>query len=70
MGSDPLPTVIGKASFDHDRHRPGAVGRARALRRDMTASEGKLWKALRALKLGIRRQAPMGRYIADFIHHG
>ena len=71
MGSDlPLPTVIGQASFDHDRHSPGAIGRARSLRGDMTASEANLWKALRALKLGIRRQAPMGRYIADFIHHG
>jgi very-short-patch-repair endonuclease len=36
----------------------------------MTASERKLWAALRKLDLGIRRQAPIGRYIADFIHHG
>ncbi|WP_366519346.1 DUF559 domain-containing protein [uncultured Caulobacter sp.] len=36
----------------------------------MTASERALWEALRALKLHIRRQAPIGRYIADFIHHG
>ncbi|HQR90650.1 MAG: hypothetical protein B7Z44_06390 [Caulobacter sp. 12-67-6] len=51
-------------------HAPGAISRARRLRRDMTASERHLWKALRALNLHIRRQAPVGRYIADFIHHG
>ncbi|MEH0197988.1 DUF559 domain-containing protein [Caulobacter sp. CCNWLY153] len=51
-------------------HAPGAVGRARRLRRDMTASERNLWKALRALDLHIRRQAPIGRYVADFVHHG
>jgi len=26
--------------------------------------------ALRALNLHIRRQAPIGRYVADFAHHG
>ncbi|KSB88775.1 hypothetical protein AS593_22010 [Caulobacter vibrioides] len=36
----------------------------------MTASERNLWKALRALDLHIRRQAPIGRYVADFVHHG
>ncbi|MFX5752153.1 DUF559 domain-containing protein, partial [Acinetobacter baumannii] len=34
-----------------------------------TASEAKLWEALRALKLNIRRQVPIGPYIADFAHH-
>jgi very-short-patch-repair endonuclease len=51
-------------------HASGAIGRARRLRRDMTASEKRLWKALRALDLHIRRQAPIGRYVADFAHHG
>jgi very-short-patch-repair endonuclease len=55
--------------FDHDSHRPGAVGRARHLRREATVSEKNLWEALRKLKLNIRRQPPMGRYTADFIHH-
>lgn len=36
----------------------------------MTASERALWKALRALDLHIRRQAPIGRCVVDFIHHG
>jgi very-short-patch-repair endonuclease len=36
----------------------------------MTVSEKRLWEALRALNLHIRRQAPIGRYVADFAHHG
>jgi len=36
----------------------------------MTVSEKRLWEALRALDLHIRRQAPIGRYVADFIHFG
>ena len=36
----------------------------------MTVSERALWKALRALDLHIHRQAPIGRYVADFVHHG
>ena len=36
----------------------------------MTVSERVLWEALRALDLHIRRQAPIGRYVADFAHHG
>ncbi|MDO8296310.1 MAG: DUF559 domain-containing protein [Caulobacter sp.] len=56
--------------FDHDRHTPGAAKRARRLRQTAPLSEQKLWEALRSLKLGVRRQAPLGRYIADFAHHG
>jgi very-short-patch-repair endonuclease len=44
-----------------------AIGRARALRREMTFPERVLWKALRKPDLGFRRQAPIGRYVADFI---
>ncbi len=50
-------------------HLPGAVRRARRLRRDMTLSERNLWRELRKLDLHIRRQAPIGRYIADFAQH-
>jgi len=46
------------------------VKRARRLRREMTASERKLWAVVRKMDLGIRRQVPIGRYIADFVHHG
>jgi very-short-patch-repair endonuclease len=35
----------------------------------MTASEKGMWEALRALKMDIRRQVPIGRYVADFAHH-
>ena len=35
----------------------------------MTLGERVLWKALRATDLHVRRQAPLGRYIADFVIH-
>jgi very-short-patch-repair endonuclease len=50
-------------------HAAHAIPRARRLRRSMTAGEAMLWKALRALKLNVRRQAPIGPYVADFIAH-
>ncbi|TIQ27964.1 MAG: endonuclease domain-containing protein [Mesorhizobium sp.] len=43
---------------------------ARALRREMTESEHKLWQELRDRRLdGIkfRRQSPIGKYVADFV---
>ena len=48
---------------------PGAVERARRLRRNQTGDEGELWWHLRARQLGgakFRRQFPIGRYVADF----
>ena len=47
---------------------PTAQANARALRREMTDSERKLWTGLRAEQLGVklRRQHPLGNYIADF----
>ena len=50
-------------------HLTGAVGRARRLRREQTFPEKVLWVDLRKLKLNIRRQAPIGRFIVDFVHH-
>ncbi|SEC66006.1 Very-short-patch-repair endonuclease [Rhizobiales bacterium GAS188] len=47
--------------------------RARALRRDATPAERRLWNALRLIELPqghFRRQAPVGPYVADFAHHG
>ncbi len=44
--------------------------RARALRRQLTDAEQKLWSILRLRKLGglkFRRQFPIGPYIADFV---
>jgi very-short-patch-repair endonuclease len=55
--------------FDHPRHAKGAVKRSRRLRLQMTWGEKELWRALRKLKLNVRRQAPIGRYIADFACH-
>ena len=42
--------------------------RARRLRKDATAAERILWRALReiALPVRVRRQHPIGRHIADF----
>jgi very-short-patch-repair endonuclease len=47
-----------------------AKSRARAMRRDPTDAERKLWYALRDRRmqaLKFRRQAPIGRYIVDFL---
>ncbi len=44
--------------------------RARALRRDDTVAEARLWNALRARRLGgwrWRRQVPKGPFIVDFL---
>jgi very-short-patch-repair endonuclease len=44
--------------------------RARALRQRMTNAERKLWYALRDRRFArfkFRRQAPVGRFIADFV---
>ena len=49
---------------------PLATVRARAMRREMTDAERKLWLLLRDRRLAgakFRRQAPVGRYIADFV---
>ena len=51
-------------------HGAYAIPRARRLRQEMTVDEDRLWQALRKLKSNIRRQAPMGRYVVDFVCHG
>ena len=49
------------------------VTRARSLRRDMTMGERKLWSEQRQFKRPhgrhVRKQAPIGPYIADFAIH-
>ena len=50
-------------------HAPGAIARARHLRRNMTKAETVLWVEVRKLGLGVRRQAPINRFIVDFVHH-
>jgi very-short-patch-repair endonuclease len=52
---------------------PAAITRARKLRRDMTDGERKLWSELKEFRrlygLHVRKQAPIGRYVADFVIH-
>ena len=56
--------------WEREGHAPGATRRARSLRRRMTWSEARLWEELRKLDANFRRQAPIGRYVADFASHG
>ena len=53
----------------HKRTTPKIFGRAKQLRRKMTPTEIKLWRHLRAHRLGgvhFRPQHAIGSYIADF----
>src|SRR5215472_4962854 len=50
-------------------HGANAIPMSRRLRRSMTVDEDRLWQALRPLKANIRRQAPMGMYVVDFVCH-
>ena len=56
-------------NFDRPPGGRGSVARARSLRRRMTAGELKLWAEVRKLGLNIRRQAPIGPYVVDFVSH-
>ena len=48
-------------------YRAALTSRARALRRDPTPAEKKLWyEFLRDLPWKFTRQKPLGRYVADF----
>jgi very-short-patch-repair endonuclease len=52
------------------RSSNATIANARALRRNMTDAEQKLWKHLRSRQVGsckFRRQVPVGPYIVDFI---
>jgi len=52
---------------------PRALSRARQLRRTMTDGEKQLWQALKDFRklygLHVRRQTPIGPYVADFAIH-
>lgn len=52
---------------------PGALSRARRLRHAMTEGERRLWQELRQFRrwygIHVRRQVPIGPYIADFAVH-
>ena len=55
--------------FERDGHVKGAVARARRLRSEMKPAERTLWRELRKLDAHVRRQAPIGPYVADFACH-
>jgi very-short-patch-repair endonuclease len=55
--------------FERENKEPSRTGQARSLRRRMTWTEEHLWPELRKLKANFRRQAPIGRYFADFATH-
>jgi very-short-patch-repair endonuclease len=53
----------------HKRTTPKIFGRAKQLHRNMTPAEEKLWKYLRAHRMGdvhFRNQHAIGSYIVDF----
>ncbi len=53
--------------------QPKTIRRARSLRRNMTDGETKLWSELREFRrlygVHVRKQAPVGPFIADFAIH-
>ena len=55
--------------FEHQGQTAAATSRSRSLKRRMTWTEQKLWEGLRELDVNFRRQAPIGRYFADFACH-
>ena len=63
VGVSIMPTAIPK----------NAIARARRLRHDMTEGERKLWVELRQFRrwygIHVRRQVPIGDYVADFAIH-
>jgi very-short-patch-repair endonuclease len=57
----------------HKRTTPEIFGRAKELHRNMSPAEAKLWKHLRAHRMGavhFRNQHAIGNYIVDFSPKG
>ncbi|MFN3765430.1 MAG: endonuclease domain-containing protein [Aliihoeflea sp.] len=52
---------------------PSSISRARKLRRTMTDGERRLWAELKMFRtwyrVHVRRQAPIGPYVVDFVIH-
>jgi very-short-patch-repair endonuclease len=70
----PFPPRGGRAGDGGPRQGPGkpapaAIARAKRLRKTATVAERLLWDEVRKLNLNIRRQVPIGNYIADFASH-
>ncbi len=68
-----LPLPLGedkRRGFFIFRTNPNSTDNAKALRENSTKEEQKLWKYLKAKRLGgfkFRRQEPIGKYFVDFI---
>ena len=63
------PPLEGGGRGEGSVQAPPLLDYARAMRRDPTPAEGKLWHKLRNHRLGglkFRRQMPVGPFIADF----
>jgi very-short-patch-repair endonuclease len=66
-GPSPLQGEGGDAARPQ-RIAAGGVDRARRFRKEATLAERLLWEALRRRKMNFRRQAPIGRFVADCAH--
>jgi very-short-patch-repair endonuclease len=67
------PPPCGKVEIAQRFRVGGTAERAKRLRKKTTIAERILWSALRQLKptvLHFRKQAPLGRYVLDFVCHG
>ncbi len=64
---------VGVRAVSPSAINPVTIRRARALRRNMTEGEQKLWSELRDFRrlygVHVRKQVPIGPYIADFAIH-
>ncbi|HEU4577050.1 MAG TPA: DUF559 domain-containing protein [Polyangiaceae bacterium] len=74
MGRSPAASRAKEATMHRSPPRSAAIPaivtqRARAMRQALTASEQRLWLAIRGGALGVwfRRQVPLGRFIGDFV---
>jgi very-short-patch-repair endonuclease len=68
----PFPNSLDRLRSRGVREKVETNERSRRLRVDQTNAEAMLWELLRGRKLTgmkFRRQAPLGRYIADFYCH-
>ena len=70
--SSPFPLEGGRAGDGGEQpvRRPSKqIARARRMCKEPTVAERILWSELRKLDANIRRQVPIGPYVADFAHH-
>ncbi len=68
-GGVALVSTIVTHERTYERPSDNSIARAQRLRKEAPLAERLLWAELRKLKLNIRRQAPIGPYVADFAHH-